>query len=248
MAKDKDKKKKKGNKETAKKEVTAGKAEVATTATDKPKKAEKKAETKPTESKSKQQERKFTNNTNLPDSAVKHRITGGSTVCEGTQTVDLKEITGTSISMYVNDIHCAVPTILETHYWANTNGQRWPLMLISKEDYEWILANAKHLTDDNHIIAVVDCAVYPTLSYGWKKKELKGLPFPGLDLILERDAEFKVNPTNVHNQTVKMVIREKRAEEAPPPVVEEDDDFIMEDDADDNKEPADGEEEFEFED
>ncbi|MNP36774.1 hypothetical protein D3C76_1301850 [compost metagenome] len=81
--------------------------------------------------------------------------------------------------------------------------------------------------------------------------ELKGQPFPTLDMILEEDKAFKSNPTYIHNRNPKFVVKENQPveEEAPQKStspVEDDDDFIMDDEEDNIEEPADGEEEFDF--
>jgi len=236
------------DKKQAKKEVASGKQEVATTAAN-PKHVEKRKKEVAEKKKKPATEKLEDNNAtvssavgvakpkpelrqkgissdNLPEHATKRRIKLASTLTPETIEVTLSEITGTSTTMYVNDIHDTVPVVLEQVYWVHTPGGRWPLGRVSKEDYEFIHSSAKgKLADDRHLVVVTDCAVNPTLSYAWKLADLKGKPLPTLDMVLKLDKEFKNNPTYIHNRNPQFVVRENEELE----LDEDEDDFILDD-------------------
>lgn len=124
--------------------------------------------------------------------------------------IELKDIKGTSQSIYVDDIHHANPTVLETIYWVNLKDNRWVIARVPKEDYDYIVQKTgKRIA---HHVTVVDCSVLPTLSYGsWQFHELTDA-FPSAKQIEEQDRLFRENPTNFHNAPVKIeLIREKAA-------------------------------------
>lgn len=265
-------KKKKSEKEEAKKQLASGKQEVATTVanpkgeekrkkdiSDK-KKKKKKTDTEVREDKLQENNDKVSNavgvakpkpelrakgidTSKLPEHVTKRRIKLASTLTSDVIEVSLKDITGTSTTLYVNDIHDVLPVVMEQVYWVHTPGARWPLGRVSKEDYDFIHANAKgSIADDRHLFIVTDCAVNPTLSYSWKLAELKGKSFPMMDMILTQDKEFKNNPTFIHNRNPRFVVTDNEELD-----LEDDDDlFIMDDDED--EEPLNEEDEFEFSD
>ena len=137
----------------------------------------------------------------LPDTLSQQRI-----VCQevGNTTptnITLDEINGTSMSIYVDDIHHANPSVLQTIYWIHLKNHRYVIARVSEKQYEIICQNKPRIT---HLVSVVDCAVTPTLSYGsWKRHELKN-DFPSAQQISAKDEAFQENGTNFHNPPVKI--------------------------------------------
>lgn len=181
---------------------------------------------------------------NLPDHAKARKIVCKETGEVEVLKVNLSDITATTKSIYVDNIHSANPQILQTIYWIIMKDSRHVVARVTKEEYEYVLEQTKKL---NHLVSVVDCAVTPTLTYGsWKAHEIKKeLPSP--DQIEEEDARFKNNPTGFHNPPILVSLAE--AEELTAAATEEEDE---EWDFDDNEEidvnEDEEEEEFELED
>lgn len=144
--------------------------------------------------------------------------------------VDIADITATSKTMYVDNIHSANPVIMQTIYWITMPDTRHVVARVTKEEYEYVVGQLKKAS---HLVSVVDCAVTPTLTYGsWKISELKGeLPSP--DQIEMEDKKFKDNPTSLHNPPVAI---ELMAEEEVASAAEEEDEWGDWDDEDENEE------------
>jgi hypothetical protein len=238
------KKDKKPSKKSVRADVKKAKAESAATAEKldtAPKKKAKAIEIKT----HKPAEEKRVNTAGLPESVLKHKLIGKSTISDGTQKITLAEVTGTSRSIYVNDIHSANPVVLAEHFWIGCIGQRWPVVRVEKDEYEFVLKHTQgRLPKNSHIICVVDCSIDPTLSYGFYLDELPH-GFPTLDQIKQKDAEFRKNPTTVHNQSVKLVIEEKQQTK----VAQQEEELLeFSDDEGSNEEPGGEEEDFVFDD
>lgn len=238
------KKEKKKSKKPVPDDVKKAKAEAAATAgttEEKPKKKAKSVEVKV----HRVVEENKVNTAGLPESVLKHKIVGKSTVSDGVQKITIAEVTHTSRCMYVNDIHSANPVVLAEHFWIGCVGQRWPIVRVEKDDYEFVLKHTKgRLPKHSHIICVVDCSINPTLSYGFYLDDLPN-GFPTLDQIKQKDAEFKKNPTTIHNQTVKLVIEDRQQAE----VAQPEEELLEFTDDEETKETSDDEEEgFTFDD
>lgn len=171
----------------------------------------------------------------LPEHAKSRKIVCRETGEVEVLKVDLSDITATTKSIYVDNIHSANPHILQTIYWIIMKDSRHVVARVTQEEYEYVVGQLKKV---NHLVSVVDCAVTPTLTYGsWKLQDLKKeLPSP--DQIEEEDARFKSNPTGFHNPPILVALKE--AEELSAAGVEEDEewDFDDEDEAeiDENEE------------
>jgi hypothetical protein len=124
--------------------------------------------------------------------------------------VEIDEIVATSKYLYVDDIHSANPKVLQTVYWVIMPDSRLVVARISEDEYNYLRNKGKKVT---HHVAVVDCSVVPTLTYGaWIVEQLKK-DFPSPAQIAAADEEFKKNPTNFHNPPVRLEIVEAQEEE-----------------------------------
>lgn len=141
--------------------------------------------------------------------------------------VSVSDITATSQSVYVDDIHHANPTPLQTIYWLILKNNPHVVVRVEKSVYENVVSTVKNI---NHLYTVVDCSVVPTLSYGsWKLNEIN--EFPTSAQIKEQDSRFKKNPTMVHNPPVKIELYEEEADDELKDTQEDDTfDFNEEDD------------------
>lgn len=166
--------------------------------------------------------------------------------------VGFEEVAATSQSIYVDDIHHANPTRLQTIYWIIMPNTSHIIARVSKEQYEEILQKKPTI---NHHVNVVDCSVVPTLTYGsWKVSQLKD-GFPSMKQIEAQDEEFKNNPTRIHNQPVKIELIEKQMLEQSQKETDsnesnddnekdEDEDFFLEELFDENEEEENEEEDW----
>lgn len=137
----------------------------------------------------------------LPEQIQKKMIVCKEVGQYKTSQVELDEIKATSKQIYVDNIHHANPTILQTIYWIIAPESRHVVARVTKEQYEYILQNKKNI---NHHISVVDCAVIPTLTYGsWKASEING-ELPSAEQIKEKEEELKKNTAVIHNPPVKI--------------------------------------------
>lgn len=155
--------------------------------------------------------------------------------------VDIADITATSKTMYVDNIHSANPVIMQTIYWITMPDTRHVVARVTKEEYEYVVGQLKKAS---HLVSVVDCAVTPTLTYGsWKISELKGeLPSP--DQIEMEDKKFRENPTSLHNPPIAIELAEEEVASA---AEEEEDEWVAWDDEDEDeeeKEPISDDDEF----
>lgn len=151
--------------------------------------------------------------------------------------VNINDITATSQSVYVTDIHAANPQVLATVYWIIMPNTSNVVLRVTKEDYENLMKR-KEAQSMSHLYSVVDNSVFPSLTYGsWKLKEIKG--FPTAEQIDEYDAKFRTMEVYLHNQPVIAAIQQKQ---------EEEDEFEIDFyDDDDEGDAIEEEDEFDFE-
>lgn len=148
---------------------------------------------------------------NLPDKLAEQRVVCKEVGHTSVSKVALSDIVATSKSIYVDDIHHANPNVLQTVYWALMPNTRHVCARMTEEEYERVYKLTANKI--NHHVAVVDCAVSPTLSYGsWERKSLKK-DFPSPDQIDLYDKKFKENPTMFHNPPVRLDIIDDTNEE-----------------------------------
>ncbi len=139
---------------------------------------------------------------NLPETLAKQRIVCHHAGRPFTSNVHLSDVKATSKSIYVDDIHHANPTVLQTIHWVHMPNTRHVVARVTEDEYERIYRMTKE--EINHYVNVVDCAVNPTLTYGsWLRKDIKN-DFPSAAQIQLQDEEFKENPTNFHNPPVRL--------------------------------------------
>lgn len=156
---------------------------------------------------------------NLPDKIASRKIVAKEVNTKENTRVELNTIQATSQQVYVDDIHHANPTALQTIYWIIMPDTRHVVLRVTKEQYEEIVKKKPNM---NHLVSFVDCSVYPTLTYGsWKLDEIQG-GFPDNEQLKEQEARFKRNPTMFHNRPVKIELYE---EEPTDDIKEEEFDF-----------------------
>lgn len=146
--------------------------------------------------------------------------------------VQVSDITATSQQVYVNDIHSANPEILAVNYYVIMPNTAHVVLRLSEKEYNELLAMKENKRMKN-LYSVVDCAVYPSLTYGsWSLSEItNGLP--DVDQVADYDAKFKKLDIQFHNQPVHAELME-----------EEEEWFIGDDE--EEKDEADGEFEIDF--
>lgn len=147
--------------------------------------------------------------------------------------VDMSAIKATTKTIYVHDIHDANPQHLEEEYGLLLTDSRFVYAKTTKEDYEKVVKEKKV----NHHITVVDCSVFPTLSYGFTSAKLANGEFPNLAEIEAMDVKFRQNPTGYHNPSIIARLVDKQVVEDIEPANEIDDedefDFVDFDESDD---------------
>ncbi|WP_422661621.1 hypothetical protein ACK8P5_26220 (plasmid) [Paenibacillus sp. EC2-1] len=145
----------------------------------------------------------------LPDEIASRKIMATSSLTEKSWRISARDIDGTSICHYVNDIHDQNPIIMTSIYWLRLKNNPYVIVRVTEEDYNWVLDTMK-IPAANHLANIVDCSINPTLSYGFRLHELNGHRLPTLDLIKRYEDEIlKGNPTMLHNSKMVIKIAEK---------------------------------------
>ena len=182
---------------------------------DKKKKSKKEKEEKPEEP-------------GLPPKVEERKIRCKERLTNSVDKVTLKDIKATNKTVYVHDIHDANPQVLETMYWVVLRDHRFVCAMVSKEDWEYIVNNGSGI---RHHLRVVDCGVFPTLSYSFNLMELENGEFPTLAEIEEKDEEFRNNPTNFHNPSLIVKLVKTKSESSDDKkevtILDDDEEFVL---------------------
>lgn len=197
----KGKKKAKKKENPAVEEVSKAKKETAVTTPEAPKKEEKKTKKKEAAPKSNPL---VDTSSKLPKAIAERKIVAKSTGNVSNISITVADVKATSQCVYVDDIHHANPTPLQTIYWLILKNNTHVVVRADKDVYDEVVkltgADGKTV---QHLYSVVDCSVIPTLSYGsWKLHEIKG--FPTMAQIKLQDTKMKQNDSFIHNHPVKI--------------------------------------------
>lgn len=228
--KGKSKKKKKVN--PAVEEVSKAKKETAVTTPEAPKKEEKKAAPKKKKAVAPKVDSLTDTSSKLPKAIAERKIVAKATGNVNTISVAIGDIKATSQCVYVDDIHHANPTPLQTIYWLILKNNAHVVVRVDSDVYDDVVkqtgADGKTIP---HLYSVVDCSVIPTLTYGsWKYHEIKG--FPTMAQIKLQDTKMKQNDSFIHNHPVKIELYKGDTTD----VVEEEEDDAMFDFEDEDEE------------
>lgn len=178
---------------------------------------------------------------NLPEPVQSRKVLCKQVGLTRPTPITLDDVTATTKSIYVDDIHHANPTHLQTIHWVILKDHPVVIARVEQSEYESILKERPKL---NHLVSVVDCSVVPTLTYGsWKASQLSS-GFPTAKQIAERDEEFKTNPTVLHNPPVKLELLDQIAADEED-VSEEEEELLLFDDEEEDDDVEDDEDDGE---